>query len=136
MWGNEELLQEAGVRLIAVDRPGVGDSSFQPGRRLSDWPAEVCALADALGLERFSVLGYSGGGPYAAVCAAMLPERLQAAGMVSSIVSFDHKELLPGVTPGNVQFLNLSIDKPWLFRLIYWQIDWQGWHLKNISRMP
>jgi pimeloyl-ACP methyl ester carboxylesterase len=122
MWGNEELLDKVGVRLIAVDRPGVGASSFQPDRRLSDWPAEVIALADSLGLDRFHVLGYSGGGPYAAVCAALIPERLQSVGMVSSLASFVHKELLEGVTPGNVQFLMLSIDKPWLYRLIYWQV--------------
>lgn len=126
MWGTESLLDEAGVRLIAVDRPGVGDSTFQPSRRLSDWPAEVTALADALGFERFSVLGYSGGGTYAAVCAALIPEHLQAAGMVSSVVSFDHTKLLAGINPRNVQFLRLSIEKPWLFRLLYWQIGLLG----------
>jgi pimeloyl-ACP methyl ester carboxylesterase len=123
MWGDESLLDRAGVRLIPIDRPGVGKSTFQPDRKLSDWPAEVVALADALGIKRFSVLGYSGGGPYAAVCAAMIPERLDSAGMVSSLASFDHTELLEGVNPQNVQFLRLSIEKPWLYRLIYWQLS-------------
>jgi pimeloyl-ACP methyl ester carboxylesterase len=123
VWGNEDLLNKVGVRLIAVDRPGVGASSFQPKRKLIDWPAEVTVLADSLGFERFSVLGYSGGGPYAAVCAALLPKRLGAAGMVSSLVSFDHTELLAGINPGNVQFLKLSIQKPLLYQFIYWQIS-------------
>ena len=122
MWGDESLLNKTGVRLIAIDRPGVGDSAFQTGRRLSDWPADVVALAGTLDFERFSVLGYSGGGPYAAVCAAMIPERLNSVGMVSSLASFDHQELLVGIAPGNVQFLNLSIQKPLLFQFIYWQI--------------
>lgn len=126
MWGDENLLETVSVRLIAVDRPGVGASTFQVGRRMSDWTAEVAALADSLGFERFYVLGYSGGGPYAAACAASIPERLQAAGMVSSLVSFDHTELLEGVNPGNVQFLRLSIDTPWLFRFIYWQLGLLG----------
>jgi len=39
VWGNEAALHSLGVRLIAIDRPGTGQSSFQPGRRLSDWPA-------------------------------------------------------------------------------------------------
>lgn len=126
MWGDENLLDKVGVRLIAIDRPGAGDSTFQPERRISDWPAEVLALADQLSIERFSVLGYSGGGPYAAACAALIPERLHAVGLVSSVTSFDHPELLQGVNPGNVRFLRLSIEKPWLFRLLYWQIGLLG----------
>ncbi len=47
----------------------MGLSTFQKGRRLSDWPADVAALADALGIERFAVLGFSGGGAYTAACA-------------------------------------------------------------------
>ena len=122
MWGDEALLNAAGVRLIAMDRPGVGGSTFQPNRRLSDWPTHVVALANALGLERFSVLGYSGGGPYAAVCAALIPDRLLAVGMVSSLTSFDRSELLEGLNPQNLRFLRLSIDKPWIFRLLYRQV--------------
>jgi pimeloyl-ACP methyl ester carboxylesterase len=51
------------LRLIAPDRPGFGRSDFQPGRQLLDWPDDVCELADVLGLNRFAVLGVSGGGP-------------------------------------------------------------------------
>ena len=56
-----------GVRLIGVDRPGMGLSDFQPGRRILDWPDDVLELADALGLERFAVMGVSGGGPFCAL---------------------------------------------------------------------
>ena len=126
MWGNDLLLQRLGVRLIAVDRPGVGSSSFQPKRHLSDWPADIIALADGLGLSRFSVLGYSGGGPYAAVCASKIPERLIHAGMVSSLAPFDLPGMLTGVTPGNVQFLKLSHQKPWLYRILYRQLSLMG----------
>lgn len=80
---DEVAVRRAGVRLIAPDRPGYGLSTFQPGRRLVDWPADVEQLADHLGVARFSVMGVSGGGPHAAVCAALLEERVTAAGIVS-----------------------------------------------------
>jgi pimeloyl-ACP methyl ester carboxylesterase len=74
---------QAGVELIALDRPGFGLSSPQAGRVPLDWAHDVAALADALELERFSVLGYSAGGKYALACAFALPERIEAAAVVS-----------------------------------------------------
>jgi pimeloyl-ACP methyl ester carboxylesterase len=122
VWGSEEMLRRLGIRLIAIDRPGVGLSSFQPNRRLSDWPSDAAALADELELARFSVLGYSGGGPYAAACAAKIPQRLIAAAMVSSVAPFGIPGILEGIEPANVKFLMLSLQKPWLFRLMYSQV--------------
>src|SRR5690606_14168411 len=58
-----------GIRIIAPDRPGLGLSSRLPGRRIADWPDDVCELVDALGIDRCPVIGVSGGGPYAAACA-------------------------------------------------------------------
>jgi pimeloyl-ACP methyl ester carboxylesterase len=81
----DQPAKHAGVRVIAPDRPGMGLSDFQPGRALVDWPDDVGHLADALGLERFAVLGISGGSPYAAVCAWRLPQRLTDVGIVSGI---------------------------------------------------
>jgi pimeloyl-ACP methyl ester carboxylesterase len=74
-----------GVRIVAPDRPGFGRSDFQPGRTLADWPEDVGQLADALGLQRFAVLGVSGGGPCAVACACRMPRRLTAAGLVGSL---------------------------------------------------
>jgi pimeloyl-ACP methyl ester carboxylesterase len=72
-----------GVRVISPDRPGLGLSDYKRRRRIGHWPADVASLADALGLSRFAVLGVSAGGPYAAACAALLPERVSAAGIAS-----------------------------------------------------
>jgi len=58
---DERPAVELAVRLIAVDRPGIGLSDPQPGRRLLDWPTDVAELADRIGLESFSVIGWSGG---------------------------------------------------------------------------
>jgi pimeloyl-ACP methyl ester carboxylesterase len=73
------------IRLIAPDRPGFGRSSFQRKRKILDWTDDVLQLADSLAIERFAVLGVSGGGPYAAACAMKIPERLTATGIVSGI---------------------------------------------------
>lgn len=75
----------AGVRFIAVDRPGYGHSSWQQPRRLEDWASDSAHLADHLGLETFSVVGISGGGPHALACARFLPDRVRCAGIVSGV---------------------------------------------------
>jgi pimeloyl-ACP methyl ester carboxylesterase len=64
------------ARIIAVDRPGYGISDAKRGRTLLQWPDDVVELADALSLDKFAVLGASGGGPYALSCAFKIPERL------------------------------------------------------------
>jgi pimeloyl-ACP methyl ester carboxylesterase len=79
----------AGVRVIAPDRPGYGHSTFDPQRRLVDWPRDVAQLADHLGLARFGVFGVSGGGPHAAACAHGLRPRLLGVAIVSGVAPPD-----------------------------------------------
>lgn len=83
-WADEPACAR-GLRLIAPDRPGVGLSGRLASWTVGDYPAQVTALADVLGIDRFAVWGYSGGGPYAAACAALIPTRVTttvvAAGM-------------------------------------------------------
>jgi pimeloyl-ACP methyl ester carboxylesterase len=74
----------------------MGLSAFQRRRALVDWPDDVLQLAAALELDRFAILGISGGGPYAAVCAWSLSDRLTRAGIVSSLAPLD----VPGATAG------------------------------------
>ncbi len=64
------------TQLITYDRPGYGGSDRQGGRRVSDGVEDVRAIADSPGLERFAVVGRSGGAPPALACAALLPERV------------------------------------------------------------
>jgi len=82
---NHGAAAAAGVRVIAVDRPGMGGSDFQRRRRVLDWPADVAAVADALGLDRFAVLGFSFGGPYARACGYALAERVTRVILVSGV---------------------------------------------------
>jgi pimeloyl-ACP methyl ester carboxylesterase len=81
---DEPATMAAGVRLVTADRPGIGGSDILKARRIGDWPADVVALADALRIDRFAVVGWSAGGIYAAACAALIPARLTAAGVVST----------------------------------------------------
>jgi pimeloyl-ACP methyl ester carboxylesterase len=80
-----EPARKVGLRIVAPDRPGFGLSAFQRHRTLSGWTSDVSALADNLGIGRFGVAGISGGGPYAAACAALLPDRITAAGLISPV---------------------------------------------------
>ncbi|MFE9683419.1 alpha/beta fold hydrolase [Streptomyces sp. NPDC006285] len=73
-----------GVRFIAYDRPGYGDSDRGPGRRVAQAARDVAALADALGLGRFAVLGRAGGAPHALACAALLPARVRRVAALAS----------------------------------------------------
>ena len=84
-----DAARATGVRLIALDRPGMGLSDFQARRTFVDWADDVAEVAAALRLDRFAVLGISGGGPYAAACAWKLSDRLTGAGIVSSLAPFD-----------------------------------------------
>ena len=95
---NEAAACRADVRLIAPDRPGYGLSTFQPCRRLIDWPDDVRQLADHLGVERFSVVGVSGGGPHAAACASLLARRVVAAGIVSGVGPLSDARISVGET--------------------------------------
>lgn len=96
---DDRPIADAGLRMIAVDRPGIGRSDPQPGRRLLDWPRDVAALADTLGLRTFAVAGGSGGGPYALACAHALPERVTRVVLAASLAPFDRPGALDGFTP-------------------------------------
>ena len=81
----EDAANRLGLRVIALDRPGVGYSDPKEGDRLLDWPADVAEAADQFGIERFAVQGMSAGGPYALACAHALGERVTACSLVSAV---------------------------------------------------
>jgi pimeloyl-ACP methyl ester carboxylesterase len=98
------LAEESGVRLFSYDRPGYGGSTRQPGRTVADCAADVAAVCDALGVERFCVWGVSGGGPHALATAALLPDRVAAAASLASVAPVDAEGLdfLDGMGEQNV----------------------------------
>jgi len=97
----EKISLDTHVRFIGIDRPGYGLSSVKPARTFIDWADDVAELADALGIDRFSILGVSGGGPYAAACACKIPDRLDAVGIICGM--------------GPVEVAGLMRDMPWMY---------------------
>lgn len=84
---------ERGLRMISFSRAGYGDSSRNPGRSVADVVPDVAAVLDQLGADRFYTLGWSGGGPHALACAALLPARLIGAATVGGIAPYGAKGL-------------------------------------------
>lgn len=120
LFGTNADIVESGLRIIAVDRPGSADSSFQSNRRILDWPPDVTQIANHLQLDRFAVLGYSGGGPYALACALELGDRLTAVVTVSGPAPFDVPEVTEGINPNSWRFMQLARTRPMASRAISW----------------
>ena len=76
---------DRGLRAVMYARPGYGASTPQPGRRVADAAADVTAVLDALGAGDFVTAGWSGGGPHALACAALLPGRCRAAATIAGV---------------------------------------------------
>ena len=108
MWPGEP----GAVRVIAPERPGYGRSTFQPGRRLTDWADDVRQLADWLRIDRFLVAGFSGGGPHALAVAHGLPERVIAAGCIGSVGPIDTPGALAGMQRTNRMIFRLARRTP------------------------
>ena len=74
-----------GVRLIGIDRPGVGLSTPHLYDRIIDWADDFAVVADHLGVDECGLIGLSGGGPYALACCAALPHRIAAAAVLGGV---------------------------------------------------
>jgi pimeloyl-ACP methyl ester carboxylesterase len=96
-----------GLRLVTFDRPGIGLSTPQPRRTMLDWPRDVEEFADAQGLERFDVLGWSGGAPYALATAHELPERVTRVTLIAPVLPL----------AGTRHMRQLALDLRWRARL-------------------
>ncbi len=79
------------VCLISLDRPGYGLSDARPGHRIPDVVDDVVAVAEALGIEQFSLVSVSTGGPFALATAAKLPERVRAVALISSPAPYSER---------------------------------------------
>jgi pimeloyl-ACP methyl ester carboxylesterase len=73
------------IRLIGVDRPGIGSSSPYQYDTVFAFAEDLRTIADTLGIDRFEVIGLSGGGPYTLACAAAMPDRVVAAGVLGGV---------------------------------------------------
>jgi pimeloyl-ACP methyl ester carboxylesterase len=107
-----DAASDRGLRTINYSRPGYGQSTPHVGRRVSDAPADVQAIVDFLEGGRFVTLGWSGGGPHALACAALLPERCAAAATLAGVAPYDADGLdwLDGMGEENVTEFAAALD--------------------------
>ena len=103
-----------GIRLISYDRPGYGGSGACPRRTIADGAADVKLIADDLGIEKIGVWGWSGGGPYALACAALLPDLVVAAAVLAGMAPWDAPGLdfFAGMGESNVEEIRLYLSDP------------------------
>lgn len=110
-----DAVAELNARVIIPDRPGMGRSDFLVSRRIIDWPSDVVELADILGIDAFAVLGSSGGAPFALACAALLPGRVRAVGVIGPVAPVDAARIRAA---GNPIVGRLASYAPALARLL------------------
>jgi pimeloyl-ACP methyl ester carboxylesterase len=103
-----------GIRLITFDRPGIGLSTPQPRRRILDWPRDVAEFGDARGLDRFAVIGWSGGSPYALATAHELPDRVTRLGLVASLTPLAGTTFTRHLAPDLRRNARIGRLVPWL----------------------
>lgn len=118
------------VRILSVDRPGIGRSSPHRSRTLRSWAADIGALADALSLDRFAVVGWSAGGPHALACAAHLSSRIGTVGVVASAPPFDDRQV-SSMMPRRARWLAAVARRaPQLLNPIF------GAHVRAVRKNP
>lgn len=102
-----------GIDLLALDRLGYGDTILSPSRSLRDWTGMVGTLLDSLDLDRVSVIGTSGGAPYALALAAELGDRIQSVAIVAGVGDFRRGDLSEGMLGLNSFMNRASSVGPW-----------------------
>ena len=100
-----ETAAARGLRTVMYSRPGYAGSTPHPGRSVADAAADIAAILDANDADRFVTIGWSGGGPHALACAALLPERCAAAVSLAGVAPHGAGGLdwLAGMGPENVE---------------------------------
>ncbi|MDP9183242.1 MAG: alpha/beta hydrolase [Actinomycetota bacterium] len=97
-----EIADRDGLRIIGIDRPGIGSSTPHVYDDLHDWGADLEILTDVLGIDRFDVIGLSGGGPYTLAAGAALPHRVNKLAVIGGVAPTVGADAIDG---GAVGFL-------------------------------
>ena len=116
---NDAVASALGLRVIVPDRPGMGHSDVQPGRRIVDWPSDVVDLVAALDVETFAVLGSSGGAPYAAACGALIPSRVCVVGVLGGVAPLDAPGFLNSMSGPLRMMFRLGRSAPAVLRALF-----------------
>ena len=118
------------IRIISVDRPGIGNSCFKQKREILDWPSDISELSQKLDIPFFGILGISAGAPYSLVCAYQLSDQLAFASTISALgeVNFPHNCFREDYR----FFFKLGTRSSIIFKCIFWVK--RGKFLKNKKR--
>jgi pimeloyl-ACP methyl ester carboxylesterase len=116
--------RERGLRIVAPDRPGIGRSSAVDGWSIADYPPMVARLADALGVDRFGVWGYSGGGPYAVAVAASLTDRVSRIAVAAGMGQIGDWATVDEFEKTDRQMLGLCVKHPRVARAVLGTTGW------------
>jgi pimeloyl-ACP methyl ester carboxylesterase len=102
------------ICLITYDRPGYGESTRMPRRTVADAVTDVKMIADDMGIDRFAVVGRSGGGPHALACAALLPEMVTSVASMVALAPRNAEALdwNGGMTRANVEEFDMAHTDP------------------------
>jgi pimeloyl-ACP methyl ester carboxylesterase len=105
-----QLAEEQDIRLVCVERPGIGHSTPHSYRAIVDFAADIEQLLDSLGIDRYGVVGLSGGGPYALACAHQMPERVVAATILGGVAPTVGKDAATGGANGLIRMSAPALD--------------------------
>jgi pimeloyl-ACP methyl ester carboxylesterase len=109
-----DALAERGLRYVSWSRPGYGSSTRLPGRDVAQVVDDTTTVLDHLGAGHCFVLGWSGGGPHALACAALVPDRVRATATIGGVAPWPAEGLdwLAGMGAENIEEFTASLDGP------------------------
>jgi len=125
---DDSIAARLGLRVLMPDRPGCGLSDPDPKRRVTDWPADLAAMLDALGIERATLGAWSGGAPYACAAAATMPDRIVRLALVSPMSPLDRPGALDDAPDFAKRGLKLAQATPFLIGPAV-----SSWHRKLVK---
>lgn len=117
-----EVAKAHGYHLLGVDRPGMGLSSYTSEHSILAWVSDISAVADYLKIDKFSIIGHSGGAPFALACAYAIPERLDGVAIVSGIAPYLVPELRASMAKG-LRVINFLVRTIPGFALLIMQLQ-------------
>ena len=109
-----DLMAERGLRYVAFSRAGYGSSSRRAGRSVADVVDDARVVLDHVGADRALTIGWSGGGPHALACGALLPDRIRAVAAIASVAPYpaDGLDYLADTGAENIEEFNAALEGP------------------------
>jgi pimeloyl-ACP methyl ester carboxylesterase len=106
----EELATKGDLFIVTMSRAGYGASTRQEGRDVAAAVPDTRTVLDALGIDRYAVVGWSGGGPHALACAALDAPRCVAAWSLAGVAPFTADfDWTDGMGPENIEEMELAV---------------------------